>query len=97
MARYDAGGELKSATRLRALEGTREGKITDAKLTVSGGMYLNGACSLERHSQITGKSETMAAPTRGTQQYRKKKTVQTCIFSFCSSLVRRIESKFRLW
>ncbi|CAM9609823.1 unnamed protein product, partial [Ectocarpus sp. 13 AM-2016] len=37
VARYDEEGELKSATRLRAVEGAREGMITDAKLTVSGG------------------------------------------------------------
>eukprot|EP00903_Cladosiphon_okamuranus_P008521 g8183.t3 len=37
VARYDAEGELKSASRFRASEGSREGTITDAKLTVSGG------------------------------------------------------------
>ncbi|CAM9717142.1 unnamed protein product [Ectocarpus sp. 6 AP-2014] len=37
VARYDEEGELKSATRLRALECAREGMITDAKLTASGG------------------------------------------------------------
>lgn len=38
VARFDAEGELKSASRSRASEGAREGTITDAKLTVSGGM-----------------------------------------------------------
>eukprot|EP00752_Nemacystus_decipiens_P008065 g7209.t1 len=37
VARYDEEGELKSASRFRASEGAREGAITDAKLTVSGG------------------------------------------------------------
>ncbi|CAM9506564.1 unnamed protein product [Ectocarpus sp. 12 AP-2014] len=41
VARYDEEGELKSATRLRALECAREGMITDAKLTVSGGGLTN--------------------------------------------------------
>ena len=43
MARYDAEGELKSASRFRASEGAREGTITDAKLTVSGGTQTTAA------------------------------------------------------
>lgn len=48
VARYDEEGELKSATRLRALECAREGKITDAKLTVSGGRLTNKPWSTNR-------------------------------------------------
>lgn len=40
VARFDAEGDLKSAARIRALHSVREGTVTDAKLTVSGGALV---------------------------------------------------------
>lgn len=37
VARFDKDGELKSVARVRAAHVVREGKVTDARLTVSGG------------------------------------------------------------
>ena len=40
VARFDAKGDLKSAARIRAVHFVREGVVTDAKLTVSGGAKI---------------------------------------------------------
>lgn len=75
VARYDAEGELKSASRFRASEGAREGTITDAKLTVSGGTY-----AIDAAPQSAAHVEECRSPSMRYAESRSQQVVGVAIY-----------------